>query len=268
MLEIDKAKSNGICVISVRYRDIHAKVVSQSTPFAIMMKDYLEDIGVASYQPLTINSSSVKFFLTQALGFPHKQGLGKLHSRSAIEELPKIMRQMFSNLEAVGEWVRDANRDAFSQRFTVKYKPRPEYDLKSLRKIIPDDCNQDAAELPAQAEKYIKSGTVIFYAWGGLANAPWLGLELGICLSIEKNPKDKKKAVSASMYAAFVGGGMESYASSNVYSKFPSEETALNNFRNLISTSLDIARGEATNTNHKDALKRFVIPPKIVTLNN
>ena len=96
---LKEAVLNGLPVRSLRYRDIYQSIEPGASPFACLLLDYMEDIGVASYQVIDLEAKEVSFFLAQALGFPHLHGLGRLHSQHAVDELPYIFRKMFGNLE-------------------------------------------------------------------------------------------------------------------------------------------------------------------------
>jgi hypothetical protein len=132
---IERAKREGLPVRNLRYQNIY-EGLSDESPFCRMLRDYLEDIGVASYQTFNIDDSQVRFFLVHSLGLKYKHGLGKLYSNDAVNQIPEIISKMFNNLEVIAEWIRDSNRQSIPQRFARRYVPVQEFELKALDRAL------------------------------------------------------------------------------------------------------------------------------------
>jgi hypothetical protein len=242
-----QARAKGLSVQSLRYRNIYEKLkrnedrAKNKSAMANMLLDYLEDIGVWSYQVIDLvkERRELTYFLIQALGFPDRHGLGKLHSQKAADAIPEILSRLFKNLGVIGEWVRGKNPTLFAQPFARKFLPRPSYDLKALRKKIPEGATEEDW-IPGSPGQFIKSGTVYFFTYGKIKSTDWLYIECGFGLEIEKGAQGP---VEVELYVNFYGKGLKSdriYTSKRV-AKFPAEDEAYKNFATLMGK----ARAEA-----------------------
>jgi hypothetical protein len=171
---IVQARSDGVEVEKRTYRELFLALRKVRDPWATLIADYLEDIGVTVYKALSFSSPSgertLPLLLTQMLGFPHSHGLGRLYSDGAIRELPSVMAVLFGNLQVLGDWIRSANQDCFSTRFTRKFKSQPYGNLAAMAKSA-DDPNDSPV-----LDKYIHSGYVYFYTQGRIAAEQMLKL--------------------------------------------------------------------------------------------
>ena len=176
---LEAAMKEGQPVASMRYRDLHRILRDNERPFAVMLREYLEDIGVGTYRQIEdeVKDRSLAFALTQILGFPHAQGLGRLHTKEAIKAVPQLMQRMLDNLEYAAEWVRQANRPSIRTQFIRGFRPIPWFDLRSLGKSVNKyvktyDLSAEGDYLPGRAGQYVRGGEVFFYAYGKNLSGP------------------------------------------------------------------------------------------------
>jgi hypothetical protein len=266
-LQLNLAANATLPVRSKRYRDILAQL--GRTEFSRMFRDYLRDIGVSSYQTidLTKDSKKIAFFLAQALGFPHSSGLGRLHSRVAADEMAEMFKKMFGNLEAIGEWVRNANQDLFAHRFVRKYSPSPYFDIRMLKRALAS-VHENEGELPGDG-KLVRSGYVHFFTNGRFSptaarstgnKAKWLQVELGISLWLERDAETRDRPVSIMLYAEFYGSGLGgAHAYVENLGRFPTEEQLMRRMRLLLERARDKAVRNDPANKHR-ALRKFSIP--------
>jgi hypothetical protein len=195
-----------------------------------MLREYLEDIMVASYSAIDLahekSGKSLAFLLTQMLGFPDRQGLGRLNTDAAISAVPTLFKVLFGNLEVLGDWIKERNQNIFHARFTRSFRPYPDFNLHTLQKAMGDAKGVDT--LPGKYGQYIPSGTVIFYASGRLSTSKnakaklgpndWLYVEIGYTFHIATGAilKSQKQPVRPRLYARFYGSGIdEGYRETN-----------------------------------------------------
>ena len=208
---------------SYRYRDVHAGLSDdpkKKRPFARMLSGYLKDIGVTKYETIDLvnERKEIAFFLAQALGFPHKTGLGKLYSRNAVLKVPEIVGKLYGNAEVLGEWLKNSNPSLLRHRSSRKFRPYPVYDLKALARALnarPADSD-DEGEIPGLYGQFVRAGTVYFYAHCAIGpgddeakSGNWLYVQLGFGLTLERKPEDREAPVSLSIYAGFEGNGLK-----------------------------------------------------------
>lgn len=233
---IETAKGEGLQVRSLRYRNIYDGL-SDESPFCGMLRDYLEDIGVASYQTFDIHDSRVRFFLVHSLGLKYNHGLGKLYSNDAVNEIPKIISKMFNNIEVIAEWIQESNRQSIPQRFSRRYVPVQELELKSHGRVV-SKRSEETGELPGKTGQFVKSGTMYFYAEGKIKSKSWLHLEVDIGLKMDpigENPVDVE------LTATFFGDGLKPQYASKRLANLPTEVAAQSYFSKLIKRAHEVA---------------------------
>jgi hypothetical protein len=281
--ELARAVRLGKPVRLLRYRGIYEALSGRSGPVGDMLRDYLEDIGVASYSGIDLepeqDGKSVAFLLTQVLGFPHRHGLRRLHSDRAITEVPALFKKLFGNLEVIGEWVKNANPLVFRNRFTRKFRPETTLDFRALQrgleKIQHEEGELSEGVLPGNGS-LIRSGTVTFYTQGKfsspakgkvrLGSNDWLYVELGFVFEISKGSLDADNAFASRapqvyLYASFYGRGLDE---ATTYSKplrgFPNEKRAFKELRACLDRALRDALAASSNP-ERAALHSFKLPP-------
>lgn len=254
---------------SYRYRDVHAGL--SDGLFSKMLSDYLKDIGVTKYETIDLvdERKEVAFFLAQALGFPHKTGLGKLYSRNAVLKVPEIVGKLYGNAEVLGEWLKNANPLLLRHSSSRKFRPYPVYDLKALAKALAADRSVDGdeeGELPGLYGQFVRAGTVYFYAHCAIGpgddeakKGNWLSVELGFGLRIERNPEDKESPVSLSIYAGFEGNGLKWTEEAKELNAFPTEQNAQKRFSALLTKAKQKAIAVDSDAVHA-SLEAFVVP--------
>ena len=259
--QLAKAKRKRIAVQSLRFRTIYEGVQNNKSPLCEMVGEYLEDIGVATYQSIDLakQSKAISFFLVQTLGFTHKHGLGKLNSQSSITALPNLLTSFFGNLEVLGEWVKNANPSLFAQRFSRRYRPSPLFDIKPLRKAIEKASDKEPMFLPT--EKFVKSGTVSFELTGSFTGHKWLAIYLGYYFHIEANSLEKEQPAGLYMFAAIQGSGVKyTEKLSRRFVKFPTEIQAHKALSKLMSGTVEDAMKLEIDRDHRSKLKAFRVP--------
>ncbi len=214
-------------VRSYLYHDIHRRLqCTREKPMAKLLSDYLSDIGVARYQAIELTDAELRLFLARALGFPHRQGLGRIHSKSAIDALPDLIKTIFGNLSVLGEWIRNANQKLVYQTNSRSFETHPYYDLKRLQKALSKGEIEDEAEIPGKYGQFVKSGSVLFYAHGSISprnkreKGGWLSYFVGFDFCLERNPKDKNAAIELSVFAAFQGRGLNWVSAEKKFANF------------------------------------------------
>jgi hypothetical protein len=203
------------------------------------------------------------------LGFPHQHNLGKLHSDSAIDAVPELLKTVNANVEFLGEWVRAANPALFRQRFTRKFRPVPYFNLASLNralKRLPDLEKSVENELPGHAGQHVQSGYGSFWAQGKISlghraakeGAKFLYVEVGQTLLLSR---ENPPLVEIETYASFWwnGAGNEPQTASKWHSNFPSEIKAMTPLGDCLKEALKESMKTAP-TAQRRALKQFRVP--------
>jgi len=268
--QMEEARKAGKMVLQLRYRKIYETLRQHGGALGQMLQEYLEDIGVASYDIIDLASDkegrSLAFLLIQILGFPHFHGLGKLHSDKAINDTPKLFKILFGNLEVLGDWIKDHNQSIFRTRFTRRFKPAPIINLNALRKSLA----KDASGADIGLGDHVRGGEVYFYASGKIANPrggkqtltanDWLYVEVGYWFSLSKGGFPIPTTMW--LYANFFWRGRaDDHA---VWTKdlqtFPTEVQAVNLLHDCLSRAHRDALKEAPSP-FRDALMSFKVPP-------
>lgn len=226
-----------------------------------MIAEYLGDIGVATYQYINqsddVEGKALTFMTSHMLGFPHKHGLGSLHSAERINAIPNLMKKLFANLEVLGLWLKSANPSLFSKAFTRGFVSNPQYDEKTAKKISNGDDLYRCASW----------GWVTFYTYGALSiekgadgKKCWANVELGYQLILESGQKSKRPDIK--LYASFYWQGQDDLiAEKKILGFHPEEHGALVAFRSVLEGALLKAKKANPNAQIEAALKKFKIPP-------
>ena len=240
----------------VRFRGILKGLKSNTGTLGKLVRNYLEDIGVATYRHIDINSTEGKtltFMTAKMLGFPHSGGLGRNNSVATISTIPDLMQKFFSNLELIGDWVRSSNKHLFPQSFTRDFISRPQYDKKSLQNALKD---------PNYEISHAKHGLVNFHCRGTIKTATKKSVHVELGYHIYLETHQQGNSLPEIVFYAYIGGwaGNGSFSSCSADS-FPKDENqALNKFRKCLESSLKEAKKIAP-VEIKDSLGKFIIPP-------
>lgn len=239
----------------VRFRDILKGLKISTGPLGKLVRNYLEDIGVATYRHINISSiegKALTFMTAKMLGFPHSGGLGRNNSVATISTIPDLMQKFFGNLELVGDWVRSSNKDLFSQSFTRDFISRPQYDERTLRNALSNTDHEIS---------HAKHGHVNFHCRGTIKTATkkWAYAELGYNIYLETHQQETRLP-KIEFYAQIGWAGKCSFSPCSA-DRFPKEENqALDKFRKCLVSSIKEAKKIAPNE-IKDSLEKFIIPP-------
>jgi hypothetical protein len=257
-------------LIEVRYRDIHRELTRADGPVAMMFRDYLEDIGVASYRMLPNDDRHLAFLLAQMFGFPHQHGLGKLYSAAAIRTAPEIIATLIGNTEVFGDWIQEANQSICRRAFLQKFFPEPQYDLGSVRRALKEAGNE-TTELPGGHERHIRSGILRFFTQGKLGSPPsaaakdrlgpddWLHVRAGYAIDIAIN--SSKDLCGMRMFATLFGKSLDECTSETPYlNAFPAEAKALKLLHQCLSRARARALRTATGAT-KISIEELKLPP-------
>jgi hypothetical protein len=241
-----------------------------------MLIGYFGDIGVTKYEMIDLveERTELLFLIVQTLGFPHRNGLGRLHSQNAIVAAPSIIRRLFENLEFLGEWIKNSNQTLFKRKFAAKFTPLPKLDIKTLKgalnKLDDNDLTEPAV-LPGDYGRFVKSGSLYFYSLGALSvqspaakNKKWLYCEIGFDLHVpvasERHDNGKAHApVILTLCARIFGEGLNCEGVSRQIKEFPSELKAMKYFHDLLTEALGQAL-KADAARIHPALKKFKVP--------
>ncbi len=285
---LEAAAKKGQPVASIRYRDLHRILRDNERPFAVMFREYLEDIGVGTYRQIEdeITDRSIAFALTQILGFPHAQGLGRLHTKEAIKAVPQLMQRMLDNLEYTAEWVHQANRPSIRTQFIRGFRPIPWFDLKSLGNSVNKyvetySLSREGDYLPGGAGQYLRGGEVLFYAYGSIWSGPdvtpklqkgkdYVRIELGFGFRVHRGKgrdrrgkarqPSRQRIVKPFLYVRFWGNGLDDAYHEKQSKVFPSEPVAMKTFAALLEKARTDACRKAKSAASKAAIQAIRIP--------
>lgn len=268
---IQKQSERGHPVISIRYRDVYAALERIDRPVAQMVRDYLEDIGVANYRKIDLApraARSMAFLLVKMLGFPHAHGKKRLESERAVSELPGILQTVFGNLQFLGDVLKERNEATIRTRFTMNFRPYPELDLPRLAKVLAKEQPDDVDFLPGVYGRFVKSGHVSFSAIGKIHSPPkakqklrkddFLYVQIGYDFEIATG-KDEK-LIRPYVWAGFFAGSFN-VSRKRECKSFPTEQQAIRLIHDCLKLSLPNAKAEAIGA-YRKALKSFVLPPR------
>jgi hypothetical protein len=167
---LQKARKAGKSVDCLRYRNIYEALRGDSGSIGSMLREYLEDIMVASYNLIDLapggqHGTSLAFLLSQMLGC----GLGRLNSDRAIGDIPHLFKLLFGNLEVLGDWIREHNQGICKTRFSRNFESWPGFNLRALRNALNEA--KGVGELPGKFGQNVPSGAVWFNAWGKISSS-------------------------------------------------------------------------------------------------
>lgn len=242
--KIERKINNGWPVAMLSYDQIYKAIrgaAQEQRALGALLCDYLEEIGVGIYRQVTRDDrKALAFLLAQMLGFPHQAGMGKLQSDATVRRGPQLISLLLSDVEIVGEWVREPNEDIMRTRCATRFWINPWLDHKRLRKNLRDSGNKTDA-LPKGLWRYVEGGLIYFVANvgvrnGHLATNDYLHLELGFGLELEK----AGSAVRFFVYTGFKGRNIDikdTYEDTNYFTRFPNEQAAFEMFATCLRGS-------------------------------
>jgi hypothetical protein len=264
---MDREIKRGHQVMSMRYRDLYAALETADGPLAQMVRDYLEDIGVATYQTIDLDADgkSVAFLLVKTLGFRHAHGKGRLKSERAVSELPRILQKVFGNLQFLADIVKERNSGTINTRFNMDFRPRPKFHLAKLGKALTKrESNDEIDVLPGEFGQYVDSGSVEFSASGSIHSAlgakkklerdGWLYVELGY--EFEISTGRDAELIKPYIWAGFWGRGLEETWTRRKCSAFPTESQALGLVHDCLKRFLAKAQPKVSGA-FREALRAF-----------
>lgn len=248
-------------VVSLRYREIYKALFREGGPVSCMVCEYLEDLGMASYKSINLESSTLKWGVAQMLGFPHAHGLGKINSLETVTQFPAMLQSIAGNLEFLGETVKDEN-DEIRKVFSRGFRPRPYYNIKKLKKELKNIEEKDAW----LDNKGVTGGCVDFWAHGAVGLPPKprsrapCSVEIGY--TFELNKGDKEVPTGLTFWTCFLGqvGSAELKWKDTIKEckckTFPKEEKALRLLHDCLEESKQKALPQAKGS-IKKAIKNF-----------
>lgn len=253
--KIDKKIDRGWPVALLSYDQIYKAVtnaVEERRALGALLCDYLEDIGVGIYRPVSRGDrKALAFLMAQMLGFPHQAGMGKLQSDATVRRGPQLLSQLLGNIEVIAEWVRLPNEKIMRTHCSKRFWIEPWLHHKRLRNDI-RDAGDVVDELPRGLTRYVEGGELYFVANVGirserLGKNNFLHLKLGFGLQLEK----AGSSIRCYAYTGFDGSGLDfydTYAHTTYSTKFPSESFARDRFAEILGESkrklLKITSGE------------------------
>jgi hypothetical protein len=165
--KIDKKAKLGMPVALLSYDQIYKAVMNaaeERRALGALLRDYLEDIGVGIYQPVsTDDRKALAFLMVQMLGFPHQTRMGKLQSDATVRSGPELIKQLLGNIEVVAEWVRLPNEGIMPTHCSKRFWIQPWLHHKRLRNSI-GETGDVVDELPNGFWRYVEGGQIFFEA--------------------------------------------------------------------------------------------------------
>lgn len=265
--QLDDA-SKTLPVASIRYYELYRLLkerAGRENPLARMICDYMEDIGVTGYRKIDLKNDQKQliFLLTQLLGFPNRNGMGRWQaSDNAVAGAPDLLAKLYGNLEMLGDWLRTANPDLIKVRFRRRFYTEPYFALQKLEKALTDrkKDSEKIAILPGDGMAgYVKGGVVFFDGIGTLSSQKGDWLELGFGYALEVQMGDQQCRLW--LYSQFNSRQRleTTYHETPYLNRFPDEAEAEREFSRLISKSVRAAKQHATGHLRK-VLDTFRIP--------
>ena len=242
--KIERKIENGWPVAMLSYDQIYKSVrnaAEQQRALGALLCDYLEDIGVGIYRKVDRNDRrALAFLMAQMLGFPPQAGMGRLQGEAAVRRGPQLISLLLGNVEVIGEWVRQSNKDIMRVHCSTRFWSDPWLNHKKLRKNL-GASGGGADSLPKGYWSYVEGGEIDFQANVSVRNErlvtnDYLHLQLGFGLKLEK----AGSSVQAFAYTSFKGKGIDfddTYKATNYFTKFPDEHRALEMFASCLRES-------------------------------
>jgi phosphoglycolate phosphatase-like HAD superfamily hydrolase len=271
--KLKRAQHDGFVAIDARYRLLHEALDSFDKPIARMLVEYLKEIGVTAYRVIDLDrdQNALTFYLVQMLGFRSRTGFGRLQSASAVVRIPKLLEILVGNLNFVGDWLQEANRDLIARRPIPRFRPEPHYNIKRLNATAAQIAlsGKTVSALPG-AEYIVDAGNVWHYTQarlnggknndGPLGPGDWLYVEVGYCFSLQRG--SKQGMAQPWIYSDIHWRGKadeDTYVVSKSLQIFPTEQEAVDLIRTCLKESLKAAKKSAVGS-CLDALNAFRIP--------
>jgi hypothetical protein len=185
---------------------------------------------------------------------------------SPFFEVP--ISQLLGNIEVIGEWVRQHNRDIIKKRCSTRFYIEPWFDHKKLRKDLADSGDRSGS-LPNEFTSYVAGGQAYFVARVSVRDERlkskdgWLYLELGFGLEVRKE-SFVRFFVYTELSGKLSGNRLKSedtHEASEYFTKFPTTEHAA--FKMFASCLRDSQKRAAKKTSpgaKHNLIQEIVIP--------
>lgn len=216
---------------------------------------------MSSYREIDVRKENahLAFVLSQMLGFPKRRELNGQPSRCSGDDVPDTFAKLYGNLEALGDWILQANSAAEQKLFVRKFFVYPNLDTKRVLKEANNIHNIEG--FPFEVARFVDGGEVLFFATAPIpqsAKSKGCNIEFGFDLVLERG-----NLVSLYLYSAFHASshrdpvGYE-FQLCNRF-KEASIKTVL---RSVLSKSKAAAEKELSGW-HRTAIKQFNLPQAV-----
>lgn len=244
------------------YRVLSDCTKSKHLPLAHMVMDYLEDIGVTSYQAINLQKQhkALTFLGVQMLGFDPFAGFGKLAATETTALSGRLLETLTQNAAVFGDWLYNDNLKLFSQQPIARFKTEVGCRRSALQKAV--ERHDDVDEALVLDDRIIQEGSIYVFSapkFGGPMRGAkgWMYVTMGFQVWLERNNRD---GAHISLYAQFDSDQFEgAWDESEWLEEFPSEDEALRILSKLLQKARRKALKSATGA-HKRALEMLCIP--------
>jgi hypothetical protein len=253
-----KLRRAGKNVYQKRFKDIHDALNGRRHPFSQMLKEYLEEINVASHDERPD---------LQTFALVSRQMMGKGRQNFAEKSVPDFFDIVFADLRSIGEWIQAYNAKLFRQSFRRRLYVEPWHDINRLQKDLESRDSRGNESKKAQVLKsthyiveYCYGGTCYFYLRGVLTyKATKVYLSLGYYW------RDDGQKQNSGVYAALEWAPWKQNEGQDMQSKyvplrkFPHQEKLEGEIRKIL-TSIKNAALKKCPPKEKQILRQFRIP--------
>ncbi len=242
------------------FRQLHAPLRNAKI-FGQMLKDYLEDIGVA-YHDRRPDPKTIKYVTNVMLG---------IGGRKATEKsVPEFFEMAFENLSSMGQWIQNNNPKLFKQGFKRRLYLDHWHDVRRLKGVMTAKSQKKIKDLieTEWLDEYLKGGEVDLYTCGYLTyKKTTVYLEFGYwSLAEKKSTKPVTYKHSSGIYAnvqwkPWKYTSKDSIEESDTLKSFPGEEVFQKALRGFLTRSKTaVLARKSCPKDVKRVLQKFIVP--------
>ena len=223
-------------VADVRYSNLHALSSARANePHNVlsgMVQEYLEDIGVNSYQAIDLekDAAALVFLGVQIGAFPHKHGFKRLKSRRNSQIAPQLLSTLLGNATALGGWLHSANVDLITQAPSARFIQSQRCDKRKAKSLIQQEDWDGTL-----SRDVIQATTLYVYADASLKKQGddnrWCYAEIGYSINFDSSESNSPQIA---LYAQCYWPRGYAFKESDFLKEFPSEDVAVAELSKLL----------------------------------